>query len=304
VFRAFCSHRFAFCSGGRRANRAKQNDAKDLRREAKVAVLSVVLCYFPRYAACCSLLHRVASWGRFAHVRKEGAHSYAATPARQISKLELIQGEFRLRTSHFIAGRYRLDHNWAMSDVTRLLSSIESGDPSAAEQLLPLVYDELRKLAAARLAQEKPGQTLQATALVHDAYIRLVDVAKAQHWDSRRHFFAAAAESMRRILVERARSKNRLKRGGEQNRIPLENVDIAIEGTRLDLLALDEALNKLAAESPEQAEIVQLRYFAGLSHEEVAEMLGVSTITVKRHWRYARVWLLQQMEGTRGSPAD
>ena len=191
-----------------------------------------------------------------------------------------------------------------MSDVTRILSQIEAGDPAAAEELLPLVYDELRKLAAVRLAQEKPGQTLQATALVHDAYIRLVDVAKAQHWDSRRHFFSAAAESMRRLLVERARRKGRLKRGGQQNRIPLEEADIAIEDTRLDVLALDEALSKLAAQSPEQAEIVQLRFFAGLSHEEVAEMLGVSTITVKRHWRYARVWLLQQMEGTRGSPAD
>jgi RNA polymerase sigma factor (TIGR02999 family) len=191
-----------------------------------------------------------------------------------------------------------------MSDVTRILSEIESGDLAAAEQLLPLVYDELRKLAAAKLAQEKPGQTLQATALVHDAYIRLVDVAKAQHWDSRRHFFSAAAESMRRILVERARRKGRLKRGGQQNRIPLEEVDIAIEDTRLDVLALDEALSKLAAQSPDQAEIVRLRFFAGLSHEEVAEMLGVSTITVKRHWRYARVWLLQQMDGTRGTPAD
>jgi RNA polymerase sigma factor (TIGR02999 family) len=191
-----------------------------------------------------------------------------------------------------------------MADVTHILSQIESGDPAAAEQLLPLVYDELRRLAAAKIAQEKPGQTLQATALVHEAYIRLVDVAKAQHWDSRRHFFSAAAESMRRILVERARRKGRLKRGGEQNRIPLGDVEIAIEGSRLDLLALDEALRNLAAESPDLAEIVQLRFFAGLSHEEIAEMLGVSTITVKRHWRYARVWLLQQMEGNRGSRAD
>jgi len=191
-----------------------------------------------------------------------------------------------------------------MSDVTHILSQIESGDPAAAEQLLPLVYDELRRLAAAKIAHEKPGQTLQATALVHEAYIRLVDVAKAQHWDSRRHFFSAAAESMRRILVERARRKGRLKRGGEQNRIRLEDVDIAIEGSRLDLLALDEALRNLAAESPDLAEIVQLRYFAGLSHEDVAELLGVSAITIKRHWRYARVWLLQQMQGNRGSPAD
>jgi len=191
-----------------------------------------------------------------------------------------------------------------MSAVTHILSQIESGDPAAAEQLLPLVYDELRRLAAAKIAHEKPGQTLQPTALVHEAYIRLVDVAKAQHWDSRRHFFSAAAESMRRILVERARRQGRLKRGGARSRIPLEDVNIAMEGSRLDLLALDEALNKLAAESPDLAEIVQLRFFAGLSYEEVAQMLGVSVITVKRHWRYARVWLLQQMQGNRGSPAD
>jgi RNA polymerase sigma factor (TIGR02999 family) len=186
-----------------------------------------------------------------------------------------------------------------MSDITRILSEIESGDPSAADQLLPLVYNELRKLAAAKLANEKPGQTLQATALVHDAYIRLVDVDKVQQWDSRRHFFAAAAEAMRRILVEKARRKGRLKRGGDRNRVPCEELVIAAEIPQLDLIALDEALAKLADESAEKAEIVQLRFFAGLSHEEVAEILGVSAITVKRHWRYARVWLLQQMEGSR-----
>ena len=184
-----------------------------------------------------------------------------------------------------------------MSDVTQILGQIEEGDGQAAEKLLPLVYDELRKLAAAKMAQEAPGQTLQATALVHEAYIRLVDVEGAQHWDSRRHFFSAAAESMRRILVERARRKKRLKRGGELKRVPLDEVEIEVEATKLDLVALDEALVKLAAESPEKAEIVQLRFFAGLSHEEVAEMLGVSAITIKRHWRYARVWLLRQMEG-------
>ena len=184
-----------------------------------------------------------------------------------------------------------------MNDVTQILSQIEEGDPSAAELLLPLVYDELRKLAGAKLAHEKPGQTLQATALVHEAYLRLVDVDKAQHWDSRRHFFSAAAESMRRILVEKARRKGRLKRGGDLNRVPLDEVEIEIETPQLDLIALDAALDKLAAESPEKAEIVQLRFFAALTHEEVAEILGVSTITIKRHWRYARVWLLRQMEG-------
>jgi RNA polymerase sigma factor (TIGR02999 family) len=165
-----------------------------------------------------------------------------------------------------------------MTEVTQILSQIEQGDPSAAEQLLPLVYDELRKLASARLAQEKPGQTLQATALVHEAYLRLVDVDRAQHWDSRRHFFTAAAESMRRILVEKARRKGRLKRGGNLNRVPLDQAEVNVEISQLDLLALDEALAKLASESPERAKIVRLRFFAGLSHEEVAELLGVSVV--------------------------
>jgi RNA polymerase sigma factor (TIGR02999 family) len=182
-----------------------------------------------------------------------------------------------------------------MTDVTQILSQIEQGDPNAAEQLLPLVYDELRKLAAAKLANEKPGLTLQATALVHEAYLRLVDVDKVQNWDSRRHFFSAAAESMRRILVERARRKRRLKHGGEHERMPLDDLELASSASQLDLLALDEALSALADEAPEKAEVVRLRFFAGLGHEEVAGILGVSTITVKRHWRYARAWLLRQM---------
>ena len=183
-----------------------------------------------------------------------------------------------------------------MTDVTQILSQIESGDPSAAEQLLPLVYEELRKLAAAKLVQEKPGQTLQATALVHEAYLRLVDVEKAQHWDSRRHFFSAAAESMKRILVEKARRKQRRKHGGGLHRTPLDEIEIESPASPLDLLALDEALAKLAQEDPEKAEVVQLRYFVGLSHEEVGDILGLSTVTVKRHWRYARVWLHRQMD--------
>jgi len=191
-----------------------------------------------------------------------------------------------------------------MTDVTQILSRIEDGDPSAAEQLLPLVYDELRKLSAGKLANEKPGQTLQATALVHDAYLRLVDVDKAQHWGSRRHFFSAAAESMRRILVEKARRKARLKRGGNLNRLPLDQAEINVETFQLDLLALDEALVQLAAESPGKAEIVRLRFFTGLSHEEVAELLGLSVVTVKRHWRYARVWLQRHMERAPDYPAD
>jgi RNA polymerase sigma factor (TIGR02999 family) len=182
-----------------------------------------------------------------------------------------------------------------MTDVTQILSQIENGDPSAAEQLLPLVYDELRKLAAARLANEKPGQTLQATALVHDAYIRLVDVDKAQHWDSRGHFFAAAAVAIRHILVEEARRKKRLKRGGDQHRLRLEDLQLAIDVRPDQLLALDEAISELQLEDPEKAKVVELRFFAGMKHEEVAMAMGVSAVTARRHWRYARAWLRQKM---------
>ena len=190
-----------------------------------------------------------------------------------------------------------------MSDVTQILHQIENGDPSAAEDLLPMIYEELRKLAAAKLAHEKPGQTLQATALVHEAYLRLVDVDKAQRWDSRRHFFSAAAESMRRILVENARRKKQLKRGGGLHRTPLDDIEIESPASQLDLIALDEALKRLIDEDPKKAELVQLRFFAGLSHEEAADILGISTITAKRYWRYARVWLHRQMEGSDESPS-
>lgn len=182
-----------------------------------------------------------------------------------------------------------------MPDVTQILSRIESGDPSAAEQLLPLVYDELRKLAAHRLAQEKPGQTLQATALVHEAYLRLVDVDKAQHWDSRGHFFAAAAVAMRRLLIEQARRKQRLKRGGEAQRIPLENIELAYDFPSDELLALNEAISRLELESPEKSKVVELRFFVGMNHEEIAKSLGISAVTARRHWRYARAWLHREM---------
>ena len=182
-----------------------------------------------------------------------------------------------------------------MTDITQILLQIEDGDPSAAEQLLPLVYEELRKLAAAKLAQEKPGQTLQATALVHDAYIRLVDVEKAQHWDSRGHFFGAAAEAMRRILVEQARTKHRLKRGGDHHRIPLEHVELECGFPSDELLALDEAITRLEAEDRDKAKVVQLRFFVGMNHEEVAEVLGISAVTARRHWRYARSWLRREL---------
>jgi RNA polymerase sigma factor (TIGR02999 family) len=187
-----------------------------------------------------------------------------------------------------------------MSDVTRILSAIEQGDPHAAEELLPLVYDELRKLAARRLAQEKPGQTLQATALVHEAYLRLVGAqfdpnAQAQaHWDGRGHFFAAAAEAMRRILVDSARRKGRPKHGGDRRRVDLDEA-LAISDPPQDLTALDQALTRLAHEEPRKAELVKLRFFAGLTIPEAAKILGISTATAERYWSYARVWLYAEL---------
>ena len=178
-----------------------------------------------------------------------------------------------------------------MTDVTQILSQIESGDPSAAEQLLPLLYEELRKLAAAKLAQEKPGQTLQATSLVHEAYIRLVDVEKAQHWNSRGHFFGAAAEAMRRILVDQARRRQSHKRGGQGHRVPLDSADVGLTTPDNELLDIDEALTRLTAEDPEAARLIQLRYFAGLSIEDAAELVGISRSTAYEHWSYARVRL-------------
>jgi RNA polymerase sigma factor (TIGR02999 family) len=182
-----------------------------------------------------------------------------------------------------------------MNDVTRILSAIEQGDPRAAGELLPLVYDELRRLARQRLAREQPGQTLQATALVHEAYLRLVAGEAAPRWDSRGHFFAAAAEAMRRILVDNARRKAAEKRGGQRERQGLAEVDIAAPALPEDLLALDEALAKLAAHDPDKAQLVKLRYFAGLSEEEAARALGISRTTAHRHWRYAKVWLLNEL---------
>jgi RNA polymerase sigma factor (TIGR02999 family) len=189
-----------------------------------------------------------------------------------------------------------------MSEVTRILSAIEQGDPHAAERLLPLVYDELRQLAAEKLAQERPGQTLQATALVHEAYLRLVEVDKAQHWDSRRHFFAAAAEAMRRILIDNARRKRTAKHGGGLQRLELHDVEVPAGTRSPDLLALEEALTKLAAEDPIKAQLVTLRYFGGLSVQEAAETLGISRATADRYWSYARLWLYCELRGTDHGP--
>jgi len=182
-----------------------------------------------------------------------------------------------------------------MSDVTRILQSIEDGNPQAAEDLLPLVYDELRKLAAVKMAQEKPGQTLQATALVHDAYLRLVDVENVRHWNSRGHFFGAAAEAMRRILVENARRKQQLKHGGDLRRIDLEQAAPVTTASPDQLLVIDDALSQLDQEDPTASEVFKLRYFAGLSVEQAAESLGISRATAYRHWTFARAWLQSQL---------
>jgi RNA polymerase sigma factor (TIGR02999 family) len=184
----------------------------------------------------------------------------------------------------------------AMSDVTRILSQIEQGDPSAAEQLLPIVYHELRKLAAAKLAYENPGQTLQATALVHEAYLRLVEpVSEPAQWDGRSHFFAAAARAMQRILVENARRKHRLKAGGDRNRVDLVKVEPQISGPSIDLIALDEALEKLAEIDERKATLVRLRYFAGMTLVEAASILGISSSTADNDWAYAKNWLRLEM---------
>ncbi len=182
-----------------------------------------------------------------------------------------------------------------LPDVTGILKAIEEGDPHAAEQLLPLVYDELRKLAAAKLAQEKLGQTLQPTALVHEAYLRLVGQVGGRTWDSRGHFFAAAAEAMRRILIENARRKRRQKRGSALRRVELDPAQLSYSSSAADLLDLNDALECLAAEDPQAAQFVKLRYFAGLSVEEAAEMVGLSRSAACEHWAYARAWLHRRL---------
>lgn len=182
-----------------------------------------------------------------------------------------------------------------MTEVTRILSAIHQGDPLAAEKLLPLVYEELRRLAGQRMAQEAPGQTLQATALVHEAYIRLVDGEQARGWDSRGHFFAAAAEAMRRILLNRARDKKRLKRGGGWKRVDLDRLAVVDDADDEDLIALDEAMERLAVENKACAELVRLRFFAGLTLDDAAQVLGLPRRTADRYWAYARAWLYEAM---------
>jgi len=185
-----------------------------------------------------------------------------------------------------------------MSDVTQILERAEKGDPKAAEQLLPLLYEELRKLAASQMAYEAAGHTLQPTALVHEAWLRLVG-GPAQDWNSRNHFFMAAAQAMRRILVERARRKSRLKRGGDQQRVPLEELEIATAADSETLLLVEDAMQRLGNADPVKAKLIELRFFTGLSLEEAAQVLGVSLPTVKRYWAYARAWLFQEIERLR-----
>jgi RNA polymerase sigma factor (TIGR02999 family) len=184
-----------------------------------------------------------------------------------------------------------------MTEITQILSAIEQGDPKAAEQLLPLVYDELRRLAAQKMAQEAPGQTLEATALVHEAYLRLVDVKQVQRWDSRGHFFAAAAEAMRRILIDNARRKGRLKHGGAHRRVDLASAEAISLASPDELLIIDDAIAKLAGEEPDAAQLVKLRYFAGLSVEDAAEMMGIARSSAYEHWTYARAWLHHEIYG-------
>lgn len=189
-----------------------------------------------------------------------------------------------------------------MSEVTQILTSIEQGDPKAAEELLPLIYQELRRLAASKMVSQAPGQTLQATALVHEAYLRLAGTGH-HSWNSRGHFFAAAAEAMRHILVDRARRKMRAKHGGEFQRLDIDVVEIAAEGGDEKVLFVHEALDKLAAEDPVKAEVVKLHYFAGLTHQETAQVLKLSEKTVRRHWNFARVWLYQSIRSAAGEAA-
>jgi RNA polymerase sigma factor (TIGR02999 family) len=246
------------------------------------AVLAAALWLLPL-----TMLSLAAGPGRFVNVMDT---------ARRLIDLFAQRPDAATRLLAVASGGWYLGR---MSEVTRILSAIEHGDPHAAGQLLPVVYDELRKLAAQKLTQEKPGQTLQATALVHEAYLRLVDTGQAPHWDGRGHFFAAAAEAMRRILIDQARRKRCAKHGGGRKRIDLSEGLSLSEPADDDLLALDEALAKLALEEPAKAELVKLHFFAGLSLEEAGRILGIAHRTAKRHWAYARAWLYAAVRDAR-----
>jgi RNA polymerase sigma factor (TIGR02999 family) len=202
----------------------------------------------------------------------------------------------RANTQFCLDPRKKSDKTWGMVDVTQILERVGKGDGQAAEELLPLVYEELRKLAAQKMAREAPGNTLQPTALVHEAWLRLAGPREGQAWENRAHFFGAAAEAMRRILIERARSKVRLRRGGAPERVPLEHVTLATEDDDETVLAIHEALDRLAARDELKAQIVKLRYFVGLTHDEIATALGIAEPTVRRHWAFARSWLYAELK--------
>jgi len=234
---------------------------------------------------------------------KKGRLAYARTTIGGLDEIAVWPGEagrFLLVQRACLRHPERTALQMAMSEVTRILNSIEQGDAKAANELLPLVYQELRRLATQRMAREAPGHTLQPTALVHEAWLRLAG-EQAQQWDSRGHFFAAAAEAMRRILIDHARSKNAMKRGVDFERVNFENVDIAILAEGAEFLRLNEALEKLEREDPETAQVVKLRFFAGLTNEEVGQALGVTDRTAKRYWTFARAWLFQELRSPPGS---
>ena len=232
-------------------------------------------------------------FSRWIHFNRNSIQNYRGLP--YTNKSSLPEGKNRFCPDLLkLCFCYYVPWQRTMDNVTCILNAIEQGDARATEKLLPLVYEELRLLAAQKLWQETPGQTLQATALVHEAYIRLVE-ARNQNWNSRGHFFKAAAEAMRRILVENARRKQRLKRGGKRKRLTLEKAALTTDKQDVDLLALDEALAKLEADDPEKANIVKLRYFAGLTTSQSAEILEISLPTANRHWSYARSWLYQEI---------
>lgn len=231
--------------------------------------------------------------------------SDASTPAAyRLPKVNAVEdtttgfGSFFLYSGNLWKARIRGVILVQMSEVTRILEAAEQGDTEASDQLLPLVYEELRKLAAAKLSQEKPGQTLQATALVHEAYLRLVDQTNTPKWESRGHFFSAAAEAMRRILVEQARKKRRLKRGGDRVRADLLDQDLAVNGAAEEILAVSDALDHLAKDDALAADVLKLRYYSGLSIEEASQALGISRANAYRHWTYARAWVRSQILDT------
>jgi len=278
---------------------AARIDPSDVIQEAAIEVARRLPEYLKRRdCAFYPWLRRIA-WERLVWLHRQHVEARRRLSRGQMRRREWQPAGCRLQWTALPPPESRVHR---MHEVTRILSAIEQGDPQAADKLLPLVYDELRRLAAEKMAQEKPGQTLQATALVHEAYIRLVDTDKAQHWNSRGHFFGAAAEAMRRILVDNARRKASPMHGGDRRRVELKDMSSATEVPAEDLLSVDEALARLAQMNPSKAELVRLRFYAGMSVPEAAKVLGVSVATAERYWTYARSWLYCELN--RGEEAQ